>query len=296
MGYLALGTLFAVIYHLSGGILGARGWWDAFFFSIVTQATVGYGNMVPDAATQPWVILHSLLASVYTAVGGGLVFVKMLLPPRRSLILDTELMYDPEIGAFNLRIKNDLGVTLYMVEVEIRVEYRNGDGALRHEALALCTPKVHRIRSGTIYRLEFQNPSTPAEKRVPGFILTPEWFRDHPDSVLEVVAFANYFAGDASQEKDYRPIGIHRRADGTHADVVREKEHVGYGNVLCGTYSRDWVDGSLACDPEIRPTMAESKSCASCLGKACPIRLDAGCRPIQAVRKPSHRIREFGQT
>src|SRR5579885_1724018 len=48
--YLALNTLFALIYMLEGdGIANAEpgSFADAFFFSIQTIATIGYGNLAP---------------------------------------------------------------------------------------------------------------------------------------------------------------------------------------------------------------------------------------------------------
>ena len=61
--YLGMNTLFAIAYMVVGGIENVRPWnfADAFFFSVQTMATIGYGRMVPispiagrPACSAPW--------------------------------------------------------------------------------------------------------------------------------------------------------------------------------------------------------------------------------------------------
>ena len=48
--YLTVNLLFGMAYTLTGGISGARlgHFYDAFFFSVETLSTIGYGAMAPE--------------------------------------------------------------------------------------------------------------------------------------------------------------------------------------------------------------------------------------------------------
>ncbi|MBK8215347.1 MAG: ATP-sensitive inward rectifier potassium channel 10 [Myxococcales bacterium] len=75
--YVALNALFGLAYLAVGGVEGVRGFADAFYFSVQTMGTVGYGAMFPK--THPanlLVVLESLTGLVVTAVATGLVFMR----------------------------------------------------------------------------------------------------------------------------------------------------------------------------------------------------------------------------
>jgi inward rectifier potassium channel len=82
--YLAVNALFALVYlALGDGIENARhgSFQDAFFFSVQTMATIGYGKMVPSGL---WgnlmVTLESVLGMATVAVLTGLLFAKFSRP------------------------------------------------------------------------------------------------------------------------------------------------------------------------------------------------------------------------
>src|SRR5271166_2697818 len=63
--FIVLNAIFAVIYMLDRGIENARpgSFSDAFFFSVQTMATIGYGQMVPNS------LGANILVSVEALVG-----------------------------------------------------------------------------------------------------------------------------------------------------------------------------------------------------------------------------------
>src|SRR2546429_9869986 len=84
--FVAVNCLFASAYLIAGGIEHARpgSFADAFFFSVQTMATIGYGKMAPGG------FLANLLASGEALTGllafalvTGLVFSKFSWPPPR---------------------------------------------------------------------------------------------------------------------------------------------------------------------------------------------------------------------
>lgn len=77
--YLLLNGCFAVAYFELGGIANARpgSLPDAFYFSVQTMGTIGYGSMYPTGtAANLLVVLESVIGLVVTALATGLVFAK----------------------------------------------------------------------------------------------------------------------------------------------------------------------------------------------------------------------------
>jgi len=79
MGYLGLNACFAIAYLVSDGIVNARAgsFADAFYFSVQTMGTIGYGAMYPQGPiANALVVMESVTGLVVTAVATGLVFSK----------------------------------------------------------------------------------------------------------------------------------------------------------------------------------------------------------------------------
>jgi inward rectifier potassium channel len=77
--YLILNVFFATLYYWTGGVANARAdhFTDAFFFSVQTMGTIGYGAMSPTSAVANWlVVCESVTGLVLTALITGLVFVR----------------------------------------------------------------------------------------------------------------------------------------------------------------------------------------------------------------------------
>jgi inward rectifier potassium channel len=89
--YAAINIFFATLYCLvPGSISNMRpGFLDAFFFSVETLATVGYGVMAP-ASTYGHVVASTeiLCGMAFTAIATGLIFVRFSRPRARILYAD----------------------------------------------------------------------------------------------------------------------------------------------------------------------------------------------------------------
>ncbi|MHB8381623.1 MAG: ion channel [Candidatus Binataceae bacterium] len=84
--YVFANALFASIYLIDGGVAGARrgSFWDVFFFSVQTMATIGYGRMTPTTFLSNTVMsFEALFGLVGLALMTGLVFAKFSLPTAR---------------------------------------------------------------------------------------------------------------------------------------------------------------------------------------------------------------------
>jgi len=89
VGYLVANTAFALAYLIEpGAIENARpgSFADAFFFSVQTMATIGYGHLTPQTfLANVLVTLETLTGMLALAMTTGLVFAKFSRPTARVL-------------------------------------------------------------------------------------------------------------------------------------------------------------------------------------------------------------------
>lgn len=167
-GYLAVNTLFALAYLAAGDALEnarAGSFEDAFFFSVQTLATIGYGKMVPRTlGANALVAAEALLGMIGLAVTTGLVFARFARPTARVLFSE-RLVVRPFDGVPSLmfRMANARGnqiaeahVKVVLLRDEVTAEgepiRRSHDLVLRRAesaVFALTWTVVHPIGPGS---------------------------------------------------------------------------------------------------------------------------------------------------
>ncbi len=120
---LAVNLAFAAVYLWTGGIANARpgSFADAFFFSVQTVGTIGYGAMYPQSlAAHLAVTAESITALIVAAISTGLVFSKFSIPQARLEFARNAVVFRND-GAptFAVRLANTRGN--YIVEAQVRV-------------------------------------------------------------------------------------------------------------------------------------------------------------------------------
>ncbi len=86
--YLGANAIFAVLYFFGGGIENAEpgSYRDAYFFSVQTMATIGYGKMAPISTFANFLVaLEALFGLVALALSTGLMFAKFSQPRARVI-------------------------------------------------------------------------------------------------------------------------------------------------------------------------------------------------------------------
>jgi inward rectifier potassium channel len=127
---------------------------DAFFFSIETLATVGYGTMVP-ATRYGHVIsaIEIICGIVYTAVVTGVIFIRFSKPKAKIVYADQPV------------VANHNGVPTLMIRIANGRTHMLTDASVRLTALVMeTTPEGHQFRR--MQNLEL------AQSRFPLFALT----------------------------------------------------------------------------------------------------------------------------
>lgn len=149
-GYLLVNLLFALAYAACGpGALGGApaatmggSFLRAFFFSVHTFATIGYGNVVP--VTLPanlLVTLETIVGLLGFALGTGVLFARFARPTAR-IIFSSRAVIGPYRGGrgFMFRLVNGRSSQLIELDVKVlfsRIETRGGTRTRRYDELKL---------------------------------------------------------------------------------------------------------------------------------------------------------------
>lgn len=120
--YLGINALFALAYLEVGGVAGGNGSFrDAFFFSVQTMGTIGYGSMYPATpSANTLVVAESVVGLILTALATGIVFARFS-QTTSKLVFSKNVTIAPMNGVptMSFRVGNDRASTI--VEAVVRV-------------------------------------------------------------------------------------------------------------------------------------------------------------------------------
>ncbi len=149
--FLIANALFACAYLLAGGIAhaGPRSFGDAFFFSVQTMGTIGYGAMYPESvAANLVVVAESITSLTLTALATGLVFAKFSRSTAR-LVFSREVVISPVDGVPTLmfRLSNQRGNRIVDAQIRaglVRKEVRS-EGTTFYRMIDLRLSREHAL-------------------------------------------------------------------------------------------------------------------------------------------------------
>jgi inward rectifier potassium channel len=122
-GYLLLNTLFALGYLATGGLTDGqpKSFADAFYFSIQTLGTIGYGAVAPvSRGANLLVVLESVTGLLVTALATGLVFSKFARSTARVVFSERAVICPMDgVPTLMFRVGNERGNQI--MDTEIRV-------------------------------------------------------------------------------------------------------------------------------------------------------------------------------
>ncbi|MDP9033547.1 MAG: ion channel, partial [Myxococcota bacterium] len=121
--YLISNSAFALAYLLGGGVENARpgNFADAYFFSVQTMATIGYGKMTPISTFANIVVsFEALFGLVAIAIATGLMFAKFSQPRARVIFSKYAVVAMRDgVQSLMLRLANERKTGL--VEAQLRL-------------------------------------------------------------------------------------------------------------------------------------------------------------------------------
>jgi inward rectifier potassium channel len=173
--FLAANAVFAVLYMFAGGITGARdgSLRDAFFFSVQTIGTVGYGAMYPTStAANLLVVLESIVGVILTALSTGIVFARFSQTSSR-LIFTSKVCVAPMDGVPTVmfRVGNDRESTIFEARIHVVVTrtVKTSEGVTFYRMVDLPLTRERSLvlsRSWTVMHL--------IDEKSPLFGMTPD--------------------------------------------------------------------------------------------------------------------------
>lgn len=231
--YIVVNAVFAWLFVLCGpgaigGIASIRTGGPllrAFFFSVTTFATIGFGNMYPVSQAANWLVtVESLLAIMGVALLTGIVFARFSRPVARLLFSDTAVVapYQGKTG-FMFRITNARSNQL--MELEAKVLYSRLDGhGRRYDQLKLeRTRVVFFPLSWTIVH--------PIDEQ------SPMWGKSYQDLI------------DEDSEFDILMSGIDETFSQTvHARSSYKPSEIEFGRKFANIYNPVAPDGTISID------------------------------------------------
>lgn len=121
-GYLVVNVLFAGLYMVDSRSLdGGNGFLDAFFFSVQTMATIGYGKMTPRTTfANALVTVEALVGLLAMAMATGMMFAKFSRPTARVAFSKTVLINhrDGE-RTLSFRMANERNSQILQAQVQV---------------------------------------------------------------------------------------------------------------------------------------------------------------------------------
>ena len=132
--YIGLNLLFAALYSLQqdsiAGSTGGHWFFDCFFFSIQTLATVGYGHMYPQTLYAHIISTIEIMTGVFLlAVMTGLIFVRFSRPIAR-VVFSRSIVIAPLNGRPTLMVRVGNENQHSMVEAEFRIMFSRDEPLL----------------------------------------------------------------------------------------------------------------------------------------------------------------------
>lgn len=187
--FLVANALFGVAYVFVGGIANARpgSFRDAFFFSVQTMGTIGYGSMYPSSdAANVLVVIENVVGLIAAALATGIVFARFsrttgeIVFSRRSCISPMN-----GVPTLTFRIGNDRSNTIYEARVAVTLvrteKTTEGQTLYRMYDLTLVREQSRVLqRSFTVMHVITESS--------PLYGLTPESFRAQEAELGVVVA------------------------------------------------------------------------------------------------------------
>jgi inward rectifier potassium channel len=227
--YLGANAVFALGYVWTGGVANVTpgSFKEAFFFSVQTMGTIGYGAAFPRTdAANGLMVAESLTGLLLTALGTGLVFAKFSRSTAR-FVFTREAVIGPMNGASTLsfRLGNARGNRIVNAEIHvslIRTE-RTAEGRTfyRMASLPIAHDRALTLsRSWTVLHTIDEN--SPLKDETPGTLAAKE-----AELQVMVVGLDDTFMQQVHASYQYFAHQIlwnHR-----HADVLSETEG---GNLL----------------------------------------------------------------
>lgn len=173
-GFASMSVVFAVLYGLTRSVTNVAGagvtWSEDLYFSLITQATVGYGDLIPKgAAGHALVALQILFGLSWIALAPAAVLIRLLAPAERTIRPSRLVVFDPHQRIFIVRLVNTGGIVgqLTTVVIHLRIPLRANRYSGRRIAVRLRSSMLAHHRFPAIMSMTDYSFGTDEAPEVP---------------------------------------------------------------------------------------------------------------------------------
>src|ERR1700722_5810942 len=234
--YLLINVIFAWLYTLEAHAIAemaAGSFFDAFFFSVETLATVGYGHMYPETFYGHLITMLEIMVGMFgVAVITGLIFVRFSRPTARMHFSKVAVIA-PFDGMPNLMIRVANLRHQAMVEPEFRMillrDSITAEGEEMRRFYALKLQFDHLIAFPAVLTLRHQ-----IDEKSPLFGMTPEDFQQHDVRIVaSIVGVDSVIVAPVQSATDYHydQIEWNRRFVEIYDQTQEHEWSVDYGRI-----------------------------------------------------------------
>jgi inward rectifier potassium channel len=227
VAFLLINAAFALAFYFVGGVAHARpgSFADAFYFSVQTMGTIGYGAMYPESqGANVIVVVEAVISLVVTALATGLVFSKFARPIGR-VAFSRYAVISPMDGVpmLMLRVGNERGNSIVEATLHMTLSrtVRTTEGVTFYKLVDL---KLVRERSPAVSRswtvLHRIDESSPL------FGATPESLAGEEVELMATLS--------GTDDTSYQPV--HARHEYEHDEILWGHRHA---DILSETESGD---------------------------------------------------------
>jgi inward rectifier potassium channel len=214
--FLGINALFALAYLWGGGVAHARpgSFLDAFYFSVQTMGTVGYGAMYPESdVANAVMVAESVVSLIVTALATGLVFSKFARPLGRvAFSRHAVVSLMDGVPTLMMRVGNERGNTIVEATVHVTISRttRTAEGTMFYRLIDL---PLARDRSPAVARS--WTIMHPIDEKSPLLGATPETFAREEIELLVTLS--------GTDDTSYQPV--HARHTYEHTDILWGARH-----------------------------------------------------------------------
>jgi inward rectifier potassium channel len=208
--------------------MGLHPFWRAFFFSVETLSTIGYGNIVPvTLAANVMVTLEALAGLIGFAIATGLVFARFS-RPTANMLFSSHAVIAPYQGIHALEFRVANGRSNELIEVSAKVvlsrfEEVDGVHTRRYYPLSL-------ERDGVVFLPLTWTVVHPIDEQSPIHGETPQSLRESSAEVLVLLkAFDETFSTIVQTRTSYTYDDIVWGARFANAFLAHAAHHVSQG-------------------------------------------------------------------
>ncbi len=221
--YVVINALFALLYMACGdGIENARAgsFPDAFFFSVQTLATIGYGKMVPRSPIANMLVaIEALFGIIGTAMATGLMFAKFSRPTARVLFSNVAVVA-PRDGVPSLMFRMANERSNQIAEATLHVVFARNETTLEGESVRRFYDLPLVRNSTALFTLSWTGIH-PIDKSSPLFMTDREQLqRTRATVIVSLMGFDETFSQTVHARHVYEMADI--RWDATFEDVLRD--------------------------------------------------------------------------